>query len=266
MDDPDVDPFEFDEASDSQPYLPVTCDQGGRCDCGCYVIVSVATLTCHQVAGRERHMCAYCFDDIGLLLDEGVRRPDVKVAGQAKGKSDSYIVTLNSSSLGPLCDYLVDSTAHVVLAQERHVPDTKLGERQSQVEDTGWRGLWGPAVPNQDGGPGTTGGVAVLVRSHIPIKAPPGCASHVLVPGRLVAAHVMSFLPGGVVFLSAYLKDGEGYGPCNAELVWEIIEYLSVLNGMQIPWVIGADFNMPLAALDQSDWIAAAGGLAFVSE
>eukprot|EP00959_Pyramimonas_sp_CCMP1952_P061038 1275199-Pyramimonas_sp.AAC.1 len=67
--------------------------------------------------------------------------------------------------------------------------------------DAGWRGLWAPAIRSNSGA-GTTGGVAVLVPSHITATAPPQRDSHILIPGRAVACHVRWGLPGGLVVIS----------------------------------------------------------------
>ena len=103
----------------------------------------------------------------------------------------------------------------------------------------------------------------MLAKAHYTITLPPSLSSPVIVPGRVCAAHVHSFLPGGIVFISAYFKDSVGWSPQNASIVWQLVQFLAVLNGKQIPWVIGADWNMEPDVLTQTDWVPAVGGVMY---
>ncbi|CAK0871605.1 unnamed protein product, partial [Prorocentrum cordatum] len=129
------------------------------------------------------------------------------------------------------CEYLFDlghartheyrADCSVLAVQETHVDQEHLADKQHAMLDAGWKGLWAPAI-SSDSGAGTSGGVAVLVPSYITAMAPPQLDSHILIPGRAVACHVRWGLPGGLVVISAYLKDGEGSGAANCSYVWAL--------------------------------------------
>eukprot|EP00959_Pyramimonas_sp_CCMP1952_P243635 5092434-Pyramimonas_sp.AAC.1 len=57
--------------------------------------------------------------------------------------------------------------------------------------------------------------------------------------------------------MSGHFKDGQGLGPQNSTILWQLIEYLTALNGMQIARAVGADLNMEVGELNQYDWLAA---------
>ena len=149
------------------------------------------------------------------------------------------------------------------MVQEHHVDLEHLADKQAQAADTGYRGFWAAGISNEAGGEGTTGGVAVLAKAHYTITLPPSLSSPVIIPGRLAAAHVHSFIPGGIVFISAYFKDSVGWNPQNASIVWQLVQFLAVLNGKQVPWVIGADWNMEPDVLMQTDWVSSIGGVIY---
>ncbi|CAK0906391.1 unnamed protein product, partial [Prorocentrum cordatum] len=169
------------------------------------------------------------------------------------------------------CEYLFDlghartyAECSVMAVQETHVDQEHLADKQHAMLDAGWKGLWAPAI-RSDSGAGTTGGVAVLVPSHITATAPPQCDSHILIPGRAVACHVRWGLPGGLVVISVYLKDGEGLGATNCSHVWALVQYVCRLNALQMPWIICADWNMETDELNKSGWMEAVSALAYVS-
>ena len=71
---------------------------------------------------------------------------------------------------------------------------------------------------------GPSGGVAVLVPSHVMITESPGRDDPELVPGRLLAAHVRAGPGGGVVVISVYLHDSVGLSAVNLAIFWELIQ------------------------------------------
>eukprot|EP00959_Pyramimonas_sp_CCMP1952_P218212 4564401-Pyramimonas_sp.AAC.1 len=127
---------------------------------------------------------------------------------RAKLSKDQSLVAVNTTPYGPMLDYLACATECVIAIQEHRVTPELLADKQHAVLDAGYRGLWAPAIHSDGGGAGITGGVAVVVPSHIGFCAPPG-DSHTIIPGRAVACHVNWGVHGGMVVLSMHLKGGE---------------------------------------------------------
>ena len=100
------------------------------------------------------------------------------------------IITLNVSSYGPLQKYLgtlEKEPAQIVMVQEHHALNYKLGEVQAAARDEGWHGVW---LPAQATAGGTSAGVAVLSRHGVTITQAPRCENGELYPHRVVAAQV----------------------------------------------------------------------------
>ncbi|CAK0882804.1 unnamed protein product, partial [Prorocentrum cordatum] len=140
---------------------------------------------------------------------------------------------------------------------EHRVDADSVADKQVAVGDAGYIGLLAEAVPDENGGAGAIGRLAVLAHHRLPIAASPGAASHVLAPGRVVAAHIHSFRPGGIVFMSAYFKDSVGMGPQSANIFWLFVEFLARPNGQWAPWIVGAGWGAQPAELFQADWAQA---------
>ncbi len=76
----------------------------------------------------------------------------------------------------------------------------------------------------------------------------------------MVAAHVHTGVPGGVVVISTYLHtelDMEGE---NIAIIWAIVEYLHLLNRKGFDWILGGDFQMTWRELDKHGWMTTVNG------
>eukprot|EP00959_Pyramimonas_sp_CCMP1952_P123854 2589370-Pyramimonas_sp.AAC.1 len=76
--------------------------------------------------------------------------------------------------------------------------------------DYGCEGTWAPALASSRSDAGTTGGAAALARTSITATAPPLTKSAVIIPGRMVGAHIHWGVKGGLVVLSLYMVDSVG--------------------------------------------------------
>ena len=80
--------------------------------------------------------------------------------------------TLNVISYGPMHTYLEEVRGlEVVLVQETHVTEEKLRSHQARALDSGFHGLWAPALPTPGG---SQGGVAVRAHTIVGVTPPPG--------------------------------------------------------------------------------------------
>ena len=67
----------------------------------------------------------------------------------------------------------------------------------------------------------------------------------------------------GVFVLSAYLKDSEGLSDTNKVILEELAVVVQALNG---PWIIGADWNLSPTAIAASKWLDIVHGVIFATE
>ena len=80
------------------------------------------------------------------------------------------VTTLNVTSFGPLEGYLEEcSGQEIILVQETHVVEDRMAAMQAKAADSGYHGMWGPALPTAGG---SQGGVAVLVPTTARITSP----------------------------------------------------------------------------------------------
>ena len=78
------------------------------------------------------------------------------------------------------------------------------------------------------------------------------------IEGRFATAWVGGVVPGGIHCGSLYCKDGEGFGCLNSPLLGGVAAAMECLKG---PWIIGIDFNMTPAELEESGWLEKVGGI-----
>eukprot|EP00959_Pyramimonas_sp_CCMP1952_P364186 7626274-Pyramimonas_sp.AAC.1 len=88
-------------------------------------------------------------------------------------KTKGYVTTVNITSWGSLEPRLesFDRDVAVVVLQEHHRAGSDLGALQRQVRAFGYDGIWSGAISSSESG--TTGGVAILAKTSIPMTLPP---------------------------------------------------------------------------------------------
>eukprot|EP00959_Pyramimonas_sp_CCMP1952_P069615 1453133-Pyramimonas_sp.AAC.1 len=116
--------------------------------------------------------------------------------------------------------------------------------------DLGFPGAWAPAVCSGRGG--AAGGVAILASAKVLVTRPPLAESAVLVPGRVVAARAHWGRPAGIVCISVYLIVDVKLAGGNVEIFPIVLAYLSKLNAIGQPWIVGGDFNVDPGGVE--DW------------
>ncbi len=177
--------------------------------------------------------------------------------------------TANATGWLPLQRHLLRTSAHVVMAQEHHLRGEAVAAASSWARRNGWKSLWVEAEPGE--GAGTRGGVAVLARDFLGVARPPW-GDEMVTPGRAVAATVEAPGHRPIVFVSAYLRDGEGMSAANRAIVASIGACLQKLGhggesyearANAMPFVLGADFNCTPEELVGSGILARLGAQLF---
>ncbi|CAK0891372.1 unnamed protein product [Prorocentrum cordatum] len=172
------------------------------------------------------------------------------------------IATLNVSAGGPLVDYLASCSSMCIAVQEHHALPAGLAKAQQDALAEGFHGVWEAALPGL--GAGSKGGVAVLVPRRVLITAPPALEGPTLEPGRMVAAHVNCGGKRGFFMISVYLRVDEQMSHEKLAILFRLYQYLKVVDSMQMPWVVGGDFNMELKQLGTLAWLHSVNGVALV--
>ena len=170
-------------------------------------------------------------------------------------KTALSICTVNATSFKSLKKYLEMTTAHVVLAQELHVLGRSAIDVSKWLKGHGWKSLIADAVQGFRP-PYSSGGVAILVRDNplVGLGRVPG-QPQVIAQGRMVAGLVNAIGNLTLVVYSGYLYESEGLSERNFQLLQAVAENA---KGHALPWVLGADFNMPPDRLQQSGFLAKA--------
>ncbi|CAK0866815.1 unnamed protein product, partial [Prorocentrum cordatum] len=161
-----------------------------------------------------------------------------------------------------MVDYPANCSSMCVAVQEHHALPGALAKAQRDALAEGYRGVWEAALPGQ--GTGSQGGVAVLVPKRVLITGPPALEGPTLEPGRMVAAHVNCGGKRGFVMISLYMRVDEQLSPENLAILFKLYQYLKVLDTLQMPWIVGGDFNMELKQLGPLSWLHSVNGVAVV--
>ncbi len=162
------------------------------------------------------------------------------------------VTTANSTGWEPLKRLLLSAnTSDVVVTQEHRLRGSAVAEASQWAHRRGWKSIWAEASVTEAGG--LSGGVAVLVRSHLGL-APPPWGDPVIEEARAVGATVEA--PGcrPTVVVSAYLVDGIGLAARNRSILARIGEHLQALgHGPDecqdrqtgpLPFIVAGDFNI----------------------
>ena len=118
-------------------------------------------------------------------------------------------MTANITSWGSGRHYLEQEKPSLVVLQEHHLAQAdSITEAQSWLSRLGYKSVFSPALTNAHGN-GTSGGVALVIRSHIGIT--PHLGPVEMAPKeRIVAAHVDACVPNGFTLIGLYLVCGVG--------------------------------------------------------
>ena len=163
---------------------------------------------------------------------------------------DALVASYNGSGWAPLKAFLETTSALVVLGQEVKVLPAFEKEATTILAKMGWKALFAPAVPGEDGR-ACAGVVVVAARSWLGLSIPLERSSPVLSPHR--AAWALVEVPGLSPFLavSAYLVVSEGLSQANLFLLASVGAGITLAR---LSFIFGADFNMELATLAKSSF------------
>ncbi len=163
--------------------------------------------------------------------------------GQGDGANDTFalkVEAVNGTGWRALQRRLLATEAHVVLAQETWLTQDAVPAASAWARRRGWQSIWSAAVAGPSGG--ASGGVAILVREGIGCHYPPE-GSHVISPGRAVAAVVQPPGHRPTIFTSCYLHHGKGPNGDNLEILAAIGKRIKGLSS-KFEFIIGGDLNM----------------------
>ncbi len=168
-------------------------------------------------------------------------------SGQSDGRQvfELTIETANATSWGSMKRYLRSTPAHLVLAQEHHLGPEAILAASAWALRRGWRSVFAPAVKGD--GSGWKAGVAIFARDELGLSMP-RVGSHVITPGRAVAAllEAPGYRPCTVV--SIYLEDGAGLSAANLAHL-EAVGNCIAAQGDDMPFVAGGDMQMDPSVL-----------------
>ena len=175
------------------------------------------------------------------------------------------MATINSTVWSSCQEYLEKISPEgpqVICLQEHHLDGEQMVEAQRWLRAHGWTSMWAAADRTHLG---TSGGVALLARSHLGLCSVPGRANAVLWPARSVVGFLPNFCGRGLVLISTYLHTAVGWDSVNIDMVRSIAHFVSDLA---CSWIWGGDMNMAPAlfarggpemsdpAEDRENWIA----------
>ncbi len=106
------------------------------------------------------------------------------------------------------------------------------------------------------------------MRKHIPVagllgREGMGSDLFTIVLGRATGCRVWHVIPGALIVVSVYLRDGVGLNDDNWQVLLRVGEVLAYHG---LPYVIGGDFNMDAEVLEHSGWLKRIKGRAMASK
>ncbi len=164
---------------------------------------------------------------------------------KTEGLDTLRVITANVTAWNSFIPFLRRTNADVVRIQEHKLTRAKADERVAWLRRRGWDALMTPAERGPNGG--LSAGAAVLGRAHVGM-AMPLAGSEEVVPARAVTARLEP--PGCRPFtaIAAYLRDGEGLGRRNLELLRDIGIFLTA-QGEKSP-----SSSAPTSSLRRRSW------------
>ncbi len=174
-------------------------------------------------------------------------------SGQASHGEDAFalrVEAVNATGWRALQRRLMATNAQVVLAQETWLTQDAVPAASSWSRRRGWQSLWAAAVTGPNGG--ASGGVAIFAREGIGLHHPPA-GTHVISPGRAVAAVVQAPGHRPTIFVSCYLCHGKGPNGKNLGILAAIGQRLAALKE-SYEFVLGGTsiWNLPTSRLQAS--------------
>ncbi len=168
-----------------------------------------------------------------------------------KSKGLFAVDTANANSWSTLEDcVLVRSTADIITSQESKIfTDDRLDGASLAARAAGWNPILTSA--HKTAALRGSGGMGIFARKG---QAVADLASNLVPEGyqhRIAVGWVDAVLKGGIYVVSAWPKDSEGLSDWNMGFLEVIGSIIAVLDG---PWLIGADWNIPPTALQESNW------------
>ena len=152
-------------------------------------------------------------------------------------------------------EYLEVSAADACMIQESRT----LGDASRAAERGAKRAKWDMAVNDvvaTDAG-STSAGVAIAARCHVGLGAddavqPPGEYA-----SRVAVRWLGGYARGGLHLVSVYFWHTEQLSARNLDLMQVVA---GIVRGLDGPWIIAVDFNMPPDVVRGSGWLALLGG------
>ena len=128
----------------------------------------------------------------------------------------------------------------IICLAEVHKLGTKaIAQLRRQLEDIGWQMAIEPAIAKNAG---TTGGIAILAKSHLAMstRVPQLSDPAGVLDGRLKAA-LFRFQGFSLIIITIYLETGVGLAG-NFDRLQILAAYL---QGLRCQWLVIGDFNFP---------------------
>eukprot|EP00971_Amphidinium_carterae_P095621 1892018-Amphidinium_carterae.2 len=152
----------------------------------------------------------------------------------------------------------------VMFLQETHLGHERVEEAMRWLRGCGYKAVMTPAAysAGKDASRvATRGCVAVCVRAHIgmtPIELPPSQAMQ----GRWSACHLTGVMAKGIAVMSCYLKVDH----TQEELMQELEQILAWCRSLQVPFIIGGDFNASVQRISETGFLRVANAVAIKTD
>ena len=152
------------------------------------------------------------------------------------------MISVNTTSDGPMLKYAKGNRAHIIMVQEHHAPSGRIPGLSAKMRKNGFKFCASSAVGSGRSAKGTTGGVAVCVKDCYGVDPVLGVSGDdsdpwTVHPGRAAGVRVHGFVKGGVLIFSIYLKSGEA--PDSTDN-WAILCAVSeVIAKTKLPYMVG---------------------------
>ena len=188
---------------------------------------------------------------LNRVLAPGANASGVRRDLQKAGPDEFALVmdTVNGTGIGPICEFLKSTGAHVVCAQETWVVESEVAKWAGWAHRRGWKSLWAPAKRSKEAKKGAAGGVALFVRKELGLRHP-GRMGYIWHEARAVAGVVEAPGMRPMVVVSAYGKSG-GWNSTTENLLDTIAESFRGQEDVEL-LTIGGDFNCPPENLSQA--------------
>ena len=181
-------------------------------------------------------------------------------------KPGSRFVTVNGSSWSTIREFICSygrarkAGGVVFFGQEHRLPGCLQSSCSESMAALGWQVAFIDAAPGEGGG--HSAGLVMAIPAHLGFTqlqgaqgwnfSPPGS------PGRLMAGWSPLAMAGGCMVINSYWWCGEGLSIRNLSLMDAIKDLVTFYAQ---PYVLGADFNLEPALLEETGWLKDIGGV-----